>query len=72
MRYLAVWGNGRTGVEAGILSSHETHQEAVNAAALWLLQQDNPAVGAWVRDTFEDDARESEAWRAAGGEPVPR
>jgi hypothetical protein len=47
--WLAVWGNGNTGVEAGILSAHANKADAVVAADEWLRRQDNPAVGAWVR-----------------------
>jgi hypothetical protein len=48
-RWLAVWGNGTTMVEAGVLSTHETRQEAQEAADDYARRCDNPAAGAWVR-----------------------
>lgn len=47
--WYAVWGNGNTQEEAGILSEHLTREEARAAAYKWMAEQDNPAVGAWTR-----------------------
>lgn len=48
--WYAVWGNGRTGVESGILGIFSTPDEANDAVSEFLTDQDdNQAVGAWVR-----------------------
>lgn len=48
--YAAVWG-GADGNAAGVLSEHDTREEAEAAAAAWNAANDNPACGAWVVGT---------------------
>jgi hypothetical protein len=53
--YLAVWGNGRTAAEAGVLGAYPTRAEAEARADEFLRDHaDNPAVGAWVRGLSAD------------------
>lgn len=47
--YAAVWGNGNLGTEAGILLVG-TKDECRQAVAGFLADNNNPAVGAWVRE----------------------
>jgi hypothetical protein len=47
--YVAVWGDGRTAVEAGVLGTYASREEARARVAEFLRDHaDNPAVGAWV------------------------
>jgi hypothetical protein len=47
--YHAVWGNGNTGREAGVLGSYESEVDALRRCREFCAGLDNPAVGAWVR-----------------------
>jgi hypothetical protein len=46
--FVAVWGNGNTGTESGVLGVYPSREEAATRVADFLSRNDNPAVGAWV------------------------
>ena len=47
--FVAVWGNGNLGTEAGEIGRYTYRGAAEEAVRLFLERNDNPAVGAWVR-----------------------
>lgn len=49
--WYAVWGFAHTGSECGILGEYATREEAEAEVVRFLAANDNPACGAWVRET---------------------